>query len=202
MLQQTIYLVRHGETEWNREKRLQGQQDSPLTEKGREQARRIGLALRAVVGDPTRCMIVASPLGRTLHTTEILTRALGLEEPEIHTDSRLKEIAFGTWEGMTFDEVAAVDPDTLRRRQVDSWNVASPGGETFTAVERRVKAWLDELPADARAIVVAHGESGRLLRGVYCGLKPAEILALDKPQDAFFRLSQGRITRHETTADI
>lgn len=202
MLQQTIYLVRHGETEWNREGRLQGQQDSPLTDKGRAQAHRIGLALRAVVDNPGGCRIIASPLGRAFQTAEIIGRALGLENPEIHIDARLREIAFGAWEGMTLDEIAVGDPETLRRCQKDFWTVASPGGETFTAVERRVKAWLDDLAADARAIVVAHGESGRLLRGVYLGLAPAEVLALDKPQDAFFELSRGRITRHEAATHI
>lgn len=197
MPQQTIWLVRHGETEWNREKRLQGQQDSPLTETGREQARRIGLALRRVVDRPADCLVIASPLGRAIHTTEILIDACGLNGVAINTDARLVEIGFGAWEGMTLDEVAAAEPETLARQQEDSWNCSSPGGETFTEIESRVKAWLEDLPADAQAIVVAHGESGRLLRGVYCGLAPTEVLKLDKPQDAFFELTQRRITRHE-----
>lgn len=197
MPQQTIYLVRHGETEWNREKRLQGQQDSSLTEKGREQARRIGLAMRRIVDDPEGCTIITSPLGRTMHTAELLTQACGLADPDIHTDARLMEIGFGAWEGLTFEEVKARDPDVLRRREEQPWDFSSPGGETFTAVEKRVRAWLDELPEDARAIVVSHGESGRQLRGVYCGMSQAEVLALDKPQDAFFELSQGKIIRHE-----
>lgn len=196
MSQPTIYLVRHGETEWNRDRRLQGWRDSPLTAKGREQARRVGLSLRRTVAAPEHCRILASPLRRAVHTTEIIAEACGLDSAKIQTDTRLKENGYGAWEGMTFAEIEAIDPDGLRRCRADRWQFAPPDGETFVDVERRARAWLEDLSAGAPVIVVAHGEWGRLLRGVYAGLSRPEVMALDKPQDAFFELAGGRIVRH------
>lgn len=119
LTQPTIYLVRHGETEWNRDKPLQGWHDSPLTAKGRDQAQRIGLSLRRTVAALDRCIIIASPLRRAVHTAEILVETCGLGCPEIQSDSRLRENGYGAWEGKTFDEIAAIDPDGLRRCRAD-----------------------------------------------------------------------------------
>ncbi len=96
-----LYLLRHGETEFNLEGRLQGQQDSPLTARGRAQARAHGALLKTLIAEPEAWRVVASPLGRTMDTARLACAELGLPEAAIETDPRLKEIAFGDWEGLT-----------------------------------------------------------------------------------------------------
>lgn len=198
MLQQTIYLVRHGETEWNRERRLQGQQDSPLTEKGREQAQRAGLLLRELIDNPEQYPVYASPLSRARDTAAIISHALDLDPDRLRIDDLLKEIKFGAWEGMTFDEIAAADPDNWRRFHEDRWNFAPPRGESYAIMAQRSRRWLSGISAQPRAIAVAHGEFGRVFRGIYSGLSPDEMFSLDVPQDAIFRLSGGTVARIET----
>ena len=90
-----LYLLRHGETEFNRTGRLQGQQDSPLTARGRDQARAHGALLKTLIVDPAAWRVVASPLGRALDTARLACAELGLAEAAIETDPRLKEIAYG-----------------------------------------------------------------------------------------------------------
>jgi probable phosphoglycerate mutase len=147
----TLYLLRHGETEFNVQGRYQGWSDSPLTARGRDQARRHGALLKTLIEAPQDWRLVASPLGRALASARIVCAGLGLPEAAIATDNRLKEMAFGQWEGLT-------------------------AGDT---------------------IVVGHGGAGRVLRGLYGRLSEAEILALDEPQDAIFRLAQGTVARIE-----
>src|SRR4051812_19342540 len=100
------FYIRHSETEWNREGRLQGQQDSRLTGKGRDQASSCGRLLRdRFIRDarsPDDFDYVASPLGRARASMELIRDALGLETRAYRTDPRLKELAFGRWEGNVY----------------------------------------------------------------------------------------------------
>ena len=96
-----IYFVRHGETDWNAEARLQGQRDIPLNPRGRVQAEEAGLRLRRLVGRVEDLDYVASPLGRTRDTMERLRGALGLDPSAYRLDDRLVELTFGDWEGLT-----------------------------------------------------------------------------------------------------
>ena len=105
-----IYLVRHGETEWNRAGRMQGQRDSPLTTRGEDQARRVGLALARPIGAGDGFAMVASPLGRTLRTAAIIRAAMGLAPDGCPTDDRFMEITWGAWDGLTRDEIDAGEP--------------------------------------------------------------------------------------------
>ncbi|MGC1676029.1 MAG: histidine phosphatase family protein [Candidatus Binataceae bacterium] len=94
-----FYLTLHGETEWNRERRFQGQLDSPLTGLGVEQAYRMGAILRELLSDSTPSAIVSSHLGRARRTAEIICQVLGIAPSEIETDARLAEIDLGSWAG-------------------------------------------------------------------------------------------------------
>ncbi len=194
---ETIYLVRHGETEWNRQGRLQGQRNSALTKRGLEQAHGIGVLLRELVGGADTIPIIASPLARALRTAETICGALGRNPACPRTDGLLKEISFGEWEGMTLAEIAAADPENLARVEQDRWSVAPPGGESYATMAQRARQWLRDSAAIEEKIVVAHGEFGRVLRGIYCGMAPAEIFALEVPHDVVFRLSEGTIARIE-----
>lgn len=188
-----IYLVRHGETEWNVERRMQGRRESRLTALGRRQAAAMAELLADLVAlEPSaRWRLVSSPLGRARATAEAIGVRLGLE---LEVDERLTEIAFGDWEGRLRDEVAPEHPEVFATRE---WLVCPPGGETFDDVWSRVQSFLAELPPEPerRVIAVSHGVAGRLLRGVYAGLGRTETLDQDVPQDAVFRLAGGRIDR-------
>lgn len=191
-----IYLVRHGETLWNREGRMQGQLDSPLTTRGEDQARRVGEALRGLVDKDIS--MISSPLGRTRRTAEIVCEALDRDVASCTHDDRLKEMTWGSWDGLTRDEIEVRDPGALARRAQDRWQYVPPGGESYRMLAARVQSWLDDVPAEIHLVVVAHGAVGRVLRGLYAGLPRGEALSLEEPQDAFFRLYGGGIERIAT----
>src|SRR5437016_4548078 len=96
-----LYYIRHGETDWNREGRLQGQREIPINANGRAQARRCGEILHDLLArEPqTTLDFVASPLGRARATMELARVALGLDPQSYRVDERLTEISFGNWEG-------------------------------------------------------------------------------------------------------
>jgi len=188
-----IYLCRHGQTEWNRAHRLQGQCESDLTPLGRAQAGAMGDLLRELVQrDADRpWRIVASPLRRARDTAGIIGARLDLP---VEFDDRLMELTVGDWEGRLRAELAREHPGLFADR---TWFFAAPGGETYDRVMARVSGWLADQAAEPerRLIVVSHGIAGRLLRGAYAGLSRADVLEQDVPQDALYRLHAGRIVR-------
>ena len=149
-----ILLVRHGETEFNRERRFQGHLDSPLTGLGVRQATAMGQLVRHLVGEPHGWRIIASPLGRARRTAEIVATATGLSEVEV--DPRLMEITVGEWDGRLRSEAEAVAGAGFTR---SGWDFSSPNGESFEATVERTKSWLESLPAEPqrRIIAVSHG---------------------------------------------
>ena len=187
-----IYLVRHGETEFNRERRLQGHVDSALTDLGRRQAEAMGAQLRELIGADPGWRILSSPLGRTRRTAEILAARLGVTQIEI--EPRLIELSWGEWDGRLRADLAAAHPDTFGRT---NWAFHAPTGETYEAMCGRLSSWLADLPPEAerKVIAVSHGVTGRVLRGLYAGLAVEEVMRHDAPQDAVFRLSGGEISR-------
>jgi probable phosphoglycerate mutase len=193
MPESILYLLRHGETEFNVEGRLQGQQDSPLTARGRAQARAHGVLLGELIAEPETWRVVASPLGRALDTARLACAELGLPEAAIETDPRLREIAYGEWEGLTYAEIEVRNSDDWAARQRDPWRYVVPGGESYEMVAARAGDFLNEVRGNT--IVVSHGGTGRVLRGLYGRLAPPEIKTLEQPQDAIHRLAQGTVAR-------
>ncbi|MCC7274967.1 MAG: histidine phosphatase family protein [Alphaproteobacteria bacterium] len=183
-----VWLVRHGETEWNAGRRLQGQQDSPLTERGRRQAVAIADLLGRLLPREEPIRLVTSPLGRTRATAAPIAAALGLEP--VH-DARLAEIGLGAWEGMTWDEIDAQFPGALADAAPHERYFRAPGGESHAAMAERLGGWLAD--AEGHTVAVSHGMAGRVLRGLYGGLDPIEALRLPTPQDGVFRLDGGRM---------
>lgn len=192
-----IYLLRHGQTVWNSIGRLQGQMDSPLTAKGVAQAQAMGslLAETLAVGGAQVPKIVSSPLGRAWQTAAIVAERIGVEVAEITLEPRLAEIAFGAWESHSEADLAHRFPEAWAARQADKWNHPVPGGESYAQVAARVRDWLDELDGSGPLVAVGHGAAGRVLRGLYLKASPEEIFAMDEPQDGFFRLQDGCVTR-------
>jgi broad specificity phosphatase PhoE len=190
-----IYLVRHGRTEFNAEGRFQGHLDSPLTPLGVEQAERYGALLKGLIGDPIAWTLVASPLGRTVRTAEIIAEALGLP-PNFPRDPRLAEIGMGLWDGLKPEDIDEVSPGVLAGSTRYDFFFRAPGGERYAGFAGRLGDWLDEALADGRPrIAVSHGVAGRVLRGLYARMDAEAALKLDAPQDAIFRLADGEIER-------
>lgn len=188
-----IYLMRHGETVWNVARRMQGHRDSPLTLRGIGQARANGALLAELLDGSEARRIVASPLPRTWQTAAIVAERLGLDPNTIQFDDRLREQAFGEWEGLTMDEVARDHPDLWAAREADKWAFQVPGGESYAMVAARTRSWLDEQGDGSELVVVGHGLAGRILRGLYGGLTEAEVMASHEPQGSVFRLTGGVI---------
>lgn len=191
-----IYLVRHGQTQFNAERRQQGRLDSPLTALGRSQAAAVGRLLQDLVGKPADWRLVSSPLGRAQDTAAIIGERLGLA---VETDPRVTEVSFGEWDGRLRDELAAEHPEVFARKD---WQFSAPGGETYEQVRARVGDWLADLPAEPerKVIVVTHGGAGRLLRGAFMGLSREDTWAQEVPQDAVYRLANGAVVRFDCEA--
>jgi probable phosphoglycerate mutase len=194
----TIYYIRHGQTVWNAQGRLQGVQDSPLNEIGRRQSVRAGLVLADLLargrksGGPLG--FVASPLGRARQTMELVRPVLKLSPSGYAIDERLLEIGYGEWEGSTLAEAEARDPDLFARRQAEKWIVSPPGGETYLAVQLRISSWHQDLREDA--VVVAHGGTLRALM-VALGFETPESAAdLLIEQGAVYVFGDGRLTKY------
>jgi broad specificity phosphatase PhoE len=199
-LSATIYLMRHGETVWNRARRFQGRLDSPLTEHGLAQARRMGEMLASVVADCDSAAIVVSPLGRARATAAAVGTILGSPPERLETDARLTEIDVGIWSGLTYGEIAARWPDAITPASRRDWFFRSPDGETYDEIAARVRSFLDDAAARRTLIVVAHGITSRLLRGLYLGLSRSDLLRLELSQDAIFKLADGTVERLDCAA--
>ena len=147
-----IYYIRHGETAWNADGRLQGTQDTALNELGRRQAVQSGHILADLLArdgrDKSQIPYLSSPLLRARTTMELMRGALNLPPRDYATDDRLREIGYGQWEGSTLAEMQAADPAFFAQRLADKWRVAPEGGETYEAVQRRMRDWYDRVRGD------------------------------------------------------
>lgn len=178
----TLYFVRHGETDWNRAQRYQGQQDIPLNETGRAQASRNGEALKEILKEKAGELdYVASPLLRARETMEIVRVTMGLAREAYRQDERLAEIRYGHWEGQLWSELPTTDPDGFMARQKNFWGWQPDGGESYAMLSDRIATWLEGV--EQTAVVVAHGGVMRVLRGLVEGFAPEAIQALPVPQD-------------------
>jgi broad specificity phosphatase PhoE len=170
-----LIFVRHGQTSYNFENRLQGQRDVPLDGVGREQARAIGRYLRRsaeIAKIEAGGRFWASPLQRTRETMELTRQAMDLAPERYRVDARLKELTFGAWEGLTWAEVAARDPVGAKTREKDKWDFVPPGGESYAMLLERVKPWLAELDGDT--FLVAHGGVARAFLTLLAGMPRTE----------------------------
>lgn len=181
-----IYLLRHGETEWNASGRFQGKLDSPLTSQGIEQARTCGRRLSQLGIDYGT--LIASPLGRTRQTASIVAGCGRF--PEIRYDQRLAEVSTGSWDGLTLIDIEAQWPGHLDQSTPFDWFFRSPDGESYEAAFERVNEWLCDL--QGIVIAISHGLAGRIIRGAYLDLPRDEALGLPVPQDVIWRLADGK----------
>ena len=188
-----IFVLRHGQTEWNAEGRHQGRLDSPLTAKGITQAEGQGKILGRQIADWSAFDIYCSPQGRAAHTAQIVLADTGREAIP---DPRLCEVSFGAWEGLTRSEIEAQWPE-LADDQGDmlGWHFMAPGGESFEEMSLRVSAFLDDLQRPS--IVIAHGITSRVIRGFWLGLDLLGMGTLGGGQGNVYHLKEGSQTHLE-----
>lgn len=177
----TLYFIRHGQTDWNAERRYQGQRDIPLNDFGRAQARRNGETLARSVAGAATFQFISSPLGRALETMQIVRDAMALDPNGYLIQDALKEINYGHWEGVLADELPERDPDGLAQRRRDPFHWRPRGGESYADLTKRAATWLATIECDT--VAASHGGVGRTLQGLILGLGHDEILKLDAPQD-------------------
>jgi broad specificity phosphatase PhoE len=194
----TIYYIRHGETAWNAEGRLQGTQDIPLNDLGCKQAAEAGVILAGLFARDGRSEaslgFVASPLGRARSTMELVRGALKLPPRDYAIDDRLREIGYGHWEGSTLAQMQASDPAVFAHRQADKWTVPPPGGESYAEVQARMTDWYGQLAADT--VAVAHGGTARALM-VALGIETPDSAAdLTIEQGAVYVFGEGGLSKY------
>lgn len=179
-----LYILRHGQTEWNAAHRLQGHLDSPLTEKGRGQAKQQRQLLAAC--DLDGFVAFSSPQGRAFHTASIALEGLF---PCISTDARLMEIGVGSWEGRSRQDLTLDGPvDESEESALDLFERA-PDGEGFTALRKRCTSFLADLRGPS--VLVTHGVTSRMLRLVLSGRDISEIGMLEGGQGIIFHVENG-----------
>lgn len=194
---QEMYLIRHGETEFNVEGKFQGQSDSPLTEDGKEQIYHVARMLKMELGDDIHnWQIISSPLGRAMDSTKILCDTLAYDLAKVQQDERLAEVSVGDWAGLYIEDIKAQWPRLLEGTNHYNWYFNSLGGERYADVEGRVKAFLESVKDKEKLIVVAHGVTSRIIRGLYQNLDKNEALSLEVAHETFFKLTDGDVKRY------
>lgn len=180
----TVYIVRHGQTEWNVATRMQGHMDSPLTELGRLQARVHGRALARLGGIES---IIASPLGRTRETAHLVNEHLAL--PLFH-EPALMERDCGLWSGLTIAEVEAAYPDEWHARNDDPYYYRPPEGENLVDMEARIRGFLEDLldGAARNVALVTHGVMSRVILKRLLDLAPELAVTVRHPNELFYRV--------------
>lgn len=191
---QPIYFLRHGETRWNVEKRIQGQLDSPLTERGIRDAQAQARLLAPILADNPSCYV--SPLGRTRHTADI-----ALAGRPYFVDERLSEAHAGDWQGMLRSEAKRQNPQSVTPdiSALELFLVA-PGGEGYAAFEARILNFMHSLIAPS--VVVSHGLLGQVLRGLILGKRREEMSAQSNLQGCVYVLKDGQETILRETARV
>ncbi|MCV2863842.1 histidine phosphatase family protein [Albidovulum sediminicola] len=185
-----LFVLRHGETLWNAEGRIQGALDSPLTERGIAQARRQAQILADLGLGPRTHRFYVSPQGRARQTAGIVLSPLGVN-PEV--DTRLREIAMGAYEGLTRDEIRQRFPGAFDEQDPFLWYDTAPRGEGFAALQARVENFLAGLTGPS--VIIAHGMLSRFLRGAVLGLELEGIAALPGGQGVVYHLQDGHHRR-------
>lgn len=175
-----VYILRHGETRWNAENRMQGELNSPLTLKGEADAARQGEILRDL--DLANFDFWCSPQGRAVQTAGI---ALSDIATMIHTDLRLREIGVGDWSGLVRDDL----PMPEGRDPFMAHYEIAPGGEGFAALEVRCRAFLADLQGPA--VLVTHGITSRMLRTLIIGPDATSVATVHGGQGCVYHLKNG-----------
>jgi broad specificity phosphatase PhoE len=193
-----LYFIRHGETEFNVARRLQGRSETSLNARGRMQCGDYAGVLRDLFErdrhQPSDYAYVSSPLLRARETMELMRAELGLEPMAYTIDDRLAEISYGEWEGFTLAEIQARDPGVLQRREREKWDFLPPGGESYREVAKRVAAWYATVTRDT--VVAAHGGVARALMANFHILPEEEATHADIPHGVVYVFDGSTLARY------
>lgn len=180
-----FYIIRHGQTVWNLEKRRQGQQDSPLTWTGVEQAHKLGQELE-LIPLLSEFKVYCSPLGRV---KQFASLALSRQYPwsKVLFDDRLQECDFGKWEGLTNDEIEERFPQERAHYVQNRWEDKGHGGESFADLYARTTSFLEE-HKEENVLVFCHEVVSKMMRAHYLGWGHKQIFESNHPQNTFYLL--------------
>lgn len=170
-----LFIARHGETVFNKIARMQGQAEvhTPLTWEGCVQARNMGAALATYLGDQTRPQLWSSSAGRALQTLALIAEEIGADWHQTQRDDRLLEIDVGTWSSRTYADISAeIGPIIDMEHKL--FSVRPDGGEYYDDVATRLLHWLDEQIFAQDMLIICHGMTARVLRGLLLGHEPME----------------------------
>ncbi|HWE28765.1 MAG TPA: histidine phosphatase family protein [Polyangia bacterium] len=186
------YLARHGETEWNRDGRMQGRLGGPLTERGYAQARLLGQTARALGVRH----IIASPLPRALETAQIVGAAAGIVPVTLEA---LMETDFGQCGGMREVDIEARFPGLRAAREQDKWNHRWPDGESYADMAARIAPLREQLAPGT--LVIAHQSINRVITHELGPASIADVLKMAQPSDVMLRFGDGEIAHGQIGGD-
>jgi len=191
----TLILVRHGESEWNRAGRIQGQINSPLTDLGINQAKAIRDYLSGILINQ-ELEIYTSPLDRALQTAEIIAQGIEYPSRKIIIEERLNDFNVGEISGtFGWDKVAEIFPEQAQLRLQDPMRFHPSGGESGAEFEARLRSLLEDLMDDGTLkLMVSHGIVNKFIRGILKNLSGKEMVELGESQNTIYRLEQGEET--------
>lgn len=185
----SLYIIRHGQTDYNAQTRFQGSMDIPLNDIGRGQALRNGSKLNEILGtSAAQFNFICSPLGRARETMEIIRSELGLPKTDYFADKRLSEINFGDWEGQTVGDLEQSSPELYADREANKWTFTPPGknAESYAKLAERITPVLNEI--DKPTICVCHGGVIRAMLQVNGARFDPNIAIEQIPQDEFLSI--------------
>ncbi|SHO80824.1 Phosphoglycerate mutase [hydrothermal vent metagenome] len=173
-----LYLLRHGETNYNVEGRYQGSSNSPLTLKGKQQAKENAFKLKNSINNFNNIIIYSSPQKRAKESAFILVDNLGISRDKIVFDKRLREISYGIFEAETKDYCQKNYPNIFKAREDDKWFYKIDGGESYQEATIRVREWLSTLDKSKIIIAITHEMINRVIRKEYQNLSISRALSL------------------------
>ncbi|MED6340423.1 MAG: histidine phosphatase family protein [SAR324 cluster bacterium] len=188
----TLILVRHGESEWNRAGRIQGQVNSPLTDLGISQARAISDYLSGIFLNQ-ELEIYSSPLERAIQTAQIIVKGIDHLSSEVIIEERLNDFNLGEISGTYgWDKVAEIFPQQAQLRLQDPMRFHPSGGESGAEFEARLRSLMEELEGDdTTKLLVSHGIVNKFIRGIYKNISGKEMINLGESQNTIYCLDHG-----------
>lgn len=189
-----IYIVRHGQTQWNKTKRKQGRKDSPLTRKGLEQALSVGATLSEEMKHPQNFKLVISPQWRCQQFASLICEVLGLDFSNCILEEDIREHSFGLWEGKTEEEIGREFPGFLEKRYKTEnyWSYVVPMGESYELLSKRVEVVLEKYQ-NQDVIFVCHEMVSKVMRGLLMNYDNSTTLNLRHPQDTIFKYKKDNL---------
>ena len=188
----TLILVRHGESEWNRAGRIQGQVNSPLTDLGISQAGAISDYLSGIFLNQ-ELEIYSSPLERAIQTAQIIAKGIDHLSSEVIIEERLNDFNLGEISGTYgWDKVAEIFPEQAQLRLQDPMRFHPSGGESGAKFEARLRSLMEDLKGeDTTKLLVSHGIVNKFIRGIYKNISGKEMINLGESQNTIYCLEHG-----------